>query len=110
MTGVVAALIGGGGVSVALSTYSITETSALATITTPPITATVNGGTASSFLWTRTDGGGGTFVIDSPTSATTTITTSLPPGTTINGVFVCTVIVAGSSVESPGLAVEITRT
>ena len=110
MTGVVAALIGGGGVGVDLSTYSLSATNSVAPVVTAPVTATVNGGVAASFFWTRTDGGSQPITIDNLTSATTTISSSPPPGQTYNGVFVCTAIVAGSSVESPPLAVEITRT
>lgn len=111
MTGAVAVLSSGGiGFTVKLSTNFLTAASSSSPIFTSSVTASVNGGIASSYEWTRTDGGEAPIVIVSPSSATTNFSTGLPFPQTVTGTFICTAIVEGEPYSSSGLSVEITRT
>jgi hypothetical protein len=71
-------------------------------ISTTGVTAIVVGGVAPlSYLWTRTDGGGHAWTINSPTSATTNFTTSVAVGAEQDATFACAVTdSAGQSVST----------
>lgn len=87
---------GGGtttGLTVSLSANSIRSTSNATTITCAPVTATPSGGKSPyTYTWAFTAQDGNAFVINSPTSASTTVTvTGLGAGLDATCSIACTV-------------------
>lgn len=109
VSGVLAVLAGGGGIRVSLSATDISGFGSGSSITTPDVTATVIGGTASSYAWTKTSGGA--IVANFPSSATTDFTGTVPiAGGEATATFVCNVTVNGVIYPSPVLTVTVNRT
>jgi hypothetical protein len=86
----------GGGASVSgmyatITPASIIKTAASSSITTATVTATLVGGTAATYAWTRLSGSTA-ISANSPSSAATTFTaTGVGVGTTVSAVFRCTI-------------------
>ena len=91
-----------------LSIYASRNSAGSTPITTGEITALVDGATGDvTYLWSRTDGGGHAWTIDSPNSASTTFTTSVARATIEAAAFKCTVTdEGGHSADTPNVSAQ----
>lgn len=93
--------------NITLSTHSVIGQGLAGTVATPPVTATVTGGSGPiTYSWQKTSGG--TIVAVSPSSQSTAFRATVPPDA--GGSFQCVATRGGFSVTSSPVAVQVKET
>lgn len=96
---------GGSSLTISLSGTTISGSGASSSITSGTVTATPSGGFVPyHYIWSLSDGDGlATYTINSPNSATTTVTASgVPSETTVTGSITCAVTDAAGTTGLSG--------